>query len=104
MSQAADHEAHPKMSFTKLELDFIAYFMETEYEKGTGYCFHDEWNMNVTRAVIASLIKKNVIDIQTSEELELSGNEYPATWIMINMDLYDELGEILDSHNIQWRW
>ena len=104
MSQAADHEARPKMSFTKLELDFIAYFMETEYEKGTGYCFHDEWDMNITRGVISSLIKKNVIDIQTAEELELEGSEYPATWIMINMDLYDELGLILDNKNIQWKW
>lgn len=104
MSRSSQTEERPKMSFTKLELDFIAYFMETEYEKGTGYCFHDEWNMNVTRAVISSLIKKNIIDIQTSQELELNDNEYPATWIMINMDLYDELGKILDSKNIQWRW
>ena len=49
-------------------------------------------------------MKKNVIDIQTAEELELEGNEYPATWIMINMDLYDELGLILDNKNIQWKW
>ena len=45
-------------------------------------------------------IKKNVIDIQTPQELD----EYPATWIMINMDLYDELGSILDNENIQWKW
>ena len=38
------------------------------------------------------------------EELELNDNEYPATWIMINMDLYDELGLILDNKNIQWKW
>ena len=36
----------------------------------------------------------------TLEELD----EYPATWIMINMDLYDELGSILDNENIQWKW
>ena len=102
MSQQADTEARPKMSFTKLELNFIAYFMDTEYEKGTGYCFHDEWNMNITRGVISSLIKKNIICIQNTEWA--SFGESPNTWIMINMDLYEELGLILDNNDIKWSW
>jgi len=48
-------------SVTELEKAFIKYFEYTEYGEYGGYLFPQEWDMKVTRGVISSLIKKNIV-------------------------------------------
>jgi hypothetical protein len=45
--------------FTKLELEFIDYFKETEYCVGGGYVFHNEWNMKQTRGYVLIKAKED---------------------------------------------
>lgn len=85
--------------FTKLELEFIAYFMETEYCVCGGYVFHDEWNMKQTRGVMASLVKKGVITTLIVDE------DVPdSTWISIDEDRFEEFKNILKINGIKWMW
>jgi len=89
------------MKFTQLELEFIAYFMDTEYCRCGGYVFYDEWNMKVTRGVMASLVKKKVI---TGTDDTCSEPDYPSMWVSIDEGRYEEFGKILDENKIQWKW
>lgn len=84
------------MNFTKLELDFIDYFKETEYCVGGGYVFHNEWDMKKTRGVMSSLIQKNVII--TCDD-SLSEPDYPSTWISLDIEYLIKLGIIEDNLN-----
>lgn len=80
--------------FTKLELEFIDYFKETEYCVGGGYVFHKEWNMKQTRGVISSLIQKDVI--VTCDD-SYSERDYPSTWISLDMEYLIKLGVVLQD-------
>ncbi len=85
--------------FTQLELEFIAYFMETEYDKCAGYVFHDEWDMKVTRGVMSSLVKKNVIT-----DLIVDCDCTNETWVSIDVDRFEEFETILEMNGIKWGW
>ena len=90
------------LKLTQAEMDFVAYFMETEYGIGCGYVFYDEWNMKTTRGTMSSLKKKGVI-MNIDEDWKYTGCS-PSSWISFNMDMLTELGRILDENNVRWRW
>ena len=91
-----------ELKLTKKEMDFVAYFMDTEYGRGCGYVFYDEWDMNTTRGIMSSLVKKGVI-VTIDENWKEAGCS-PSSWVSFNMDMFTELGKILDENKILWRW
>ena len=51
------------MKFTDLEKGLIEHLIDSEFHHGGNYVYFDEWNMKVTRGVIASLVKKGIMEI-----------------------------------------
>jgi|TARA_R100000482_G_C5120437_1_gene145425 dephospho-CoA kinase len=85
--------------FTKLELEFIDYFKETEYCVGGGYVFHNEWNMKQTRGVMSSLKQKKIITVIDDS---LSEPDYPCTWISIDIPKLVEMKILSEDYLKTW--
>lgn len=92
-----------KIELTDKEMNFVAYFMETEYGEGCGYVFFEEWDMKKTRGVMSSLVKKGVIT-HIDEDWRSMGAEYPMSWICLNGEQLETYGKLLDEADIKWRW
>lgn len=77
--------------FTNMEKTFVEYFLDTEYGEGCGHLFHDEWNMNIIRGVMSSLVKKKVLTVVDDE---FHNSDYPSTWVAMDMDLLKQMGVV----------
>tara|TARA_R100000664_G_scaffold2504_1_gene6247 strand:+ start:2233 stop:2493 length:261 start_codon:yes stop_codon:yes gene_type:complete len=85
--------------FTKLELEFIDYFKETEYCVGGGYVFHNEWNMKQTRGVMSSLKQKKILVVIDDS---LSEPDYPSTWVALDIPKLVELKILSEDYLETW--
>jgi hypothetical protein len=82
------------IDLTSLERQFVEYFIDTEYGYGCGHLFHNEWDMKITRGVMASLVKKNVLVVIDDD---LSEPSYPSTWVCMDMDLLEGNGSVVNG-------
>lgn len=91
-----------EIDLTNKELNFVAYFMDTEYGEGMGYVFFDEWDMKSTRGIMGSLRKKGVIT-HIDEDWKSMGTA-PCSWICLNGEQMKSYAKLLDEADIKWRW
>lgn len=68
-------------NITELEKEFIKFFEYTEWGEYGGYLHSEDWDMKVTRGVISSLIKKNIVLACA----DVGGN---APYIYMNPEVY----------------
>ena len=62
------------MNFTELENQLIEHLIDSEFGHGGNYVYFDEWDMKTTRGVIASLVKKEIIEIDWANSSRYSND------------------------------